>query len=1328
MGYKKSQSTNECLYATVAIGMLVGISSVVTGIISLTQVSSVREKLSSGVQCGPLTWNDETNSYESRILDPFPSSECGGTDPSEGDIIIFTNGTWKLETLDTSPNEVTISSLNGTSCDLLSFDGIGWSPTSLDNVFSCEQVPSEGNVWQYKNGTWELSSLEDEVPQSDAVCDTLIGDIGGTWISSPASDLLDCVGGSLPDPGNILKVNSLGAWEITEPSVPNVPTSSCDILLEDGGGGWSSGSFEDLFTCRAPSPVPGDILFFNGSTWAPSSVLETFSPSPSCFAIQSDGTSWSASDLSTFLSCGSSPGEGDILQWQGGFFSIVPLEIQTLGNSGANLGEVIQWNGTSWTPGDIGLVPPSTIPGAIVFADVPDYTSDVGARIFPNVGGGITLRINDDPIEDVGRFTSLPRVMISEYQPNINGSRSVVEFTDSLHVLEWNGGTNRGGTLTLAHANGYPSLPDDTLQGEVIGTLRFSPLVSGTWRDEVAEIRAVLGDTSLSSPQTALEFLVTTDAGLGTLETLFEINGEEDVLYSYTRLDMQDNRVEKVDDPLLPKDAVNLQTLNDRFPVPLNEISGSGVDMGDLMIFNGAQWTNTNLTSIFTIPEPAENGTLPASEPRAMLAGNELGTFWEVINDIQVWDRKRLNINNPSDQLSDATTKLNMIAGENLLKFNEDGIIMTSINRSDHELCMRMAGAPDVDWDLLDMEYIGDGTTPVGTVGFEAYTGAGFGPHMRSQIQVIAETSGGENAINGTHDMIMDFYVSRDIEDMFKIFSLSGKENRIEAHRHFNLLGNLLREVADPVFPDDGIPYSITGLPGASSYQIPRASLTSAPRTFIMDNQFLAQPSGIIGELSIYVSNPGFSSGEDDALSIPLLSGTSGPGGQISISGLVDDQSLFESHSRGISIVLAKNSAIDSGPSIDLYRTSGSISSPLKNGFTGSIVEVSSINSFYNTDEPTLDGKHLMSRIRTVASDSGLEGFVEHSIARSDGTLETIMRIISAPISFLDLLGHPVKNVLDPVDSQDAVTLSFLEDSIESLNITLSNELSSIQGDLSTLENDVDTLETQSQSNTLDISFLQGNVSNLQTDTLNLESQVQSNEVDINFLQGNVSDLQSNTVSSIFTPSPGPLQISGDIELVGSGGLAISQVGGTFTLDSQTSIVSAGVGLDITSSVLGSETTYTVSLDANVGDLQDVDTSGASIGDLLRWDGSDWVPTTPIITSVTRGYIYSQGDVAAGGGANFISGATVASGGVGRYTVTFTSALPNDDYPVSLTLTEDAVGRDDIIIQVVTKIPTLFTVQIHEGDNGGAAGGYINAPWSFQVSQEASFVTAVSFS
>jgi hypothetical protein len=66
----------------------------------------------------------------------------------------------------------------------------------------------------------------------------------------------------------------------------------------------------------------------------------------------------------------------------------------------------------------------------------------------------------------------------------------------------------------------------------------------------------------------------------------------------------------------------------------------------------------------------------------------------------------------------------------------------------------------------------------------------------------------------------------------------------------------------------------------------------------------------------------------------------------------------------------------------------------------------------------------------------------------------------------------------------------------------------------------------------------------------------------------------------------------------------------------------------------------------------------------------------------------------------------------GRYTFTFTSPRPTANYVINITIAENSVILDDVIVQVVNGTQTAngFNYFIHEQDNGGTAGVYRDRP------------------
>ena len=66
----------------------------------------------------------------------------------------------------------------------------------------------------------------------------------------------------------------------------------------------------------------------------------------------------------------------------------------------------------------------------------------------------------------------------------------------------------------------------------------------------------------------------------------------------------------------------------------------------------------------------------------------------------------------------------------------------------------------------------------------------------------------------------------------------------------------------------------------------------------------------------------------------------------------------------------------------------------------------------------------------------------------------------------------------------------------------------------------------------------------------------------------------------------------------------------------------------------------------------------------------------------------------------------------GRYTFSFTNPRPTADYVINITIAENSVILDDVIVQVVNGTQTAngFNYVIHEQDNGGTGGVYVDRP------------------
>ena len=120
-------------------------------------------------------------------------------------------------------------------------------------------------------------------------------------------------------------------------------------------------------------------------------------------------------------------------------------------------------------------------------------------------------------------------------------------------------------------------------------------------------------------------------------------------------------------------------------------------------------------------------------------------------------------------------------------------------------------------------------------------------------------------------------------------------------------------------------------------------------------------------------------------------------------------------------------------------------------------------------------------------------------------------------------------------------------------------------------------------------------------------------------------------------------------------------------------------------------------------------------------------PVVPAFQTI--GYNYAAGYIQGDGTNSYVMGCTVARTGVGQYTVNFNVAHPGGtNYSVTAMVHEATGLRDDVIIHVVdgSQVGASFDLMIHEGDNGGAAGPFVDAPFSFQVNHDINVVINIA--
>jgi len=124
----------------------------------------------------------------------------------------------------------------------------------------------------------------------------------------------------------------------------------------------------------------------------------------------------------------------------------------------------------------------------------------------------------------------------------------------------------------------------------------------------------------------------------------------------------------------------------------------------------------------------------------------------------------------------------------------------------------------------------------------------------------------------------------------------------------------------------------------------------------------------------------------------------------------------------------------------------------------------------------------------------------------------------------------------------------------------------------------------------------------------------------------------------------------------------------------------------------------------------------------LRWTGTDfegydgaaWVTLTGGGNALLEG-VLAFGKVAGDGTPLNVDGASIVRNGVGDYTVTLDTPATSANYTVLLTVEEPAATLDDTKISIDNQTTATFDVDIHEGDNGGAADVRVDRVWHFTV-------------
>jgi hypothetical protein len=142
-------------------------------------------------------------------------------------------------------------------------------------------------------------------------------------------------------------------------------------------------------------------------------------------------------------------------------------------------------------------------------------------------------------------------------------------------------------------------------------------------------------------------------------------------------------------------------------------------------------------------------------------------------------------------------------------------------------------------------------------------------------------------------------------------------------------------------------------------------------------------------------------------------------------------------------------------------------------------------------------------------------------------------------------------------------------------------------------------------------------------------------------------------------------------------------------------------------------------VDGNQGTGKVLNSDANGVGswkNLVSTDSRNGISTGSDGGVYMENYIKAMGKVNSDGSAANIKNASVSRTNTGRYSITFTNTMPDDDYIIILTvIDQNDQYRDDTAARYYNQTSSGFDVRIKDNDNGGTAGTYRDFEFMFVV-------------